>query len=39
MAPLPCLYEVFLRSSSLPDLKVSLKEKLSALKRNSDGTA
>lgn len=23
---LPCLYEVFLRSSSLPDLKASLKE-------------
>ena len=36
---LPCLYEVFLRSSSLPDLKASLKEKLSALKHNSDGTA
>ena len=35
---IPCLYEVFLRSS-LPDLKASLKEKLSALKRNADGTA
>ena len=36
---LPCLYEVFLTSSSLPDLKASLKEKLSALKHNLDGTA
>ena len=35
---IPCLYEVFLRSS-LSDLKASLKEKLSALKRNADGTA
>lgn len=35
---IPCFYEVFMKSG-LQDLKKTLKEKLSALKRNADGTA
>ena len=35
---IPCFYEVYLKSG-LPDLRNSLKEKLSSLKRNADGTA
>jgi len=35
---IPCFHVVFIKSG-LPDLKKTLKEKLSALKRNADGTA
>lgn len=35
---IPCFYEVFWKQG-IPDLKKSLKEKLSALKGNTDGTA
>jgi len=35
---IPCFYEVFVKQT-LPELKNSLKQKLSALNRNADGTA
>ena len=35
---IPCFYEVFVKQA-LPELKNSLKEKLSALNRNVGGTA
>ena len=35
---IPCFYEVFVKQA-LPELNYSLKEKLSALNRNVDGTA
>ena len=35
---IPCFYEVFVKQAP-PELKFSLKEKLSVLNRNVDGTA